>query len=232
MNDGSPSGQTIHCADAVRLGFDCDPMLQALVTLAESDPGLPVTLQTGGMLVTGNVVSGHHFVQHVLADVVGTAKEEVLRANLHDAFGFFLDFYPAETAQADERVPVYIHLENARFFAPGGTQVAPDGKGCYGEEISPEWSDSTSAPSQSRRQLWSMLHRPGRRAPGAVARAKRTGERTAPSSLKELPGPLAGPRGPCYCSPMRRGGVCKGSPWRWRTSRLGPSYSRPLFPRC
>ncbi|WP_282248162.1 hypothetical protein [Stenotrophomonas sp. PS02300] len=131
MNDGRPGDATIPRQHAIRLDFDCDPMLQALVTLAESGSGLPVTLQTGGMLVTGNVVTGHHFVLHVLDDVVGTLTNEALRANLNDTFRSFLDFYPARTTQPDGRTTVYIHLENARFFAPGETRATPDGKGVF-----------------------------------------------------------------------------------------------------
>ncbi len=121
-------------ADAAVLNLDlqCDQMLQHLVMAANVGTGFPVTLLTGGMMVTGSVVSGRRFVQHMLDDVVSTVGNEGVREDLKGAFSTYLDAYPEGQAQVEGRLTIFIHLENAKFFVPGGAQPIPTGgKGVF-----------------------------------------------------------------------------------------------------
>ena len=95
-----------------------DWFLAALVRLAnESDMELGVTLSTGGVLVSGVLVSGRRYFAHMReAFRTFTISEEPSGSEAAEAI--------FRQAGAEDSAPPlrHLHLRGARFFAPG--QVA------------------------------------------------------------------------------------------------------------
>ncbi len=110
------------------LDLSSDLMLEQLVIAANYGHEFPVTLLTGGMLVSGRVVSGRRFVQHLLDDVVSKVPNDDVRGQLTEAFSGHLDLYPASGDPVEGKITTFIHLSDARFFLPAGSQPIPWGK--------------------------------------------------------------------------------------------------------
>ncbi|MGH8039278.1 MAG: hypothetical protein ACREPD_16185 [Stenotrophomonas sp.] len=106
-----------------------DPMLLDLVLVANHGFGFGVTLTVGGVLVSGNVVSGRQYVQFILDEAIGNGvQDETVRVALHNRFKGYLDLYPVEVPD-DQSTPTFIHLCNAKFYAPGSSDSIPSGEG-------------------------------------------------------------------------------------------------------
>ena len=113
-----------------------DWFLQMLVEMVNgSEVVFPVTLNVGGVLVSGEMVSGHKYFEGFAKDLkegmFGTTSEN---ANfVEDQFKKLGSIYiREEQGQDDERKPPpqYIHLRNARIFHPGGTPI-PTNRGVW-----------------------------------------------------------------------------------------------------
>lgn len=104
-----------------------DVFLQFLVNLVNNGGQLKsigITLQMGGMLVSGEIVSGAEYFDRFaetfadsLADMDATARQSV-RASLAELGDVFRLPQPAEP------LPNYLHLANALFFTADGTPIA------------------------------------------------------------------------------------------------------------
>ncbi len=104
-----------------------DVFLQFLVNLVNNGGQLKsigVTLQMGGMLVSGSIVSGAEYFDRFaesfadsLSDMDATARQSVRHslAELGDVF---------RLPQPAEPLPNYIHLADALFFTADGTPIA------------------------------------------------------------------------------------------------------------
>jgi hypothetical protein len=107
---------------------DADWFLQALVDMANgSDTEFPVTLNVGGMLVSGTLVGGHKYFEGFAKDFFSGWSESTRESagTLEKWFAELGEIYTADK-KADGGNPLasirFIHLKNARFFQPG---VAP-----------------------------------------------------------------------------------------------------------
>lgn len=109
------------------LSLSSDFMLEQIVISANFGQEFPVTLLTGGMLVSGRVVSGRKFVQHMLSDLVSTVSNDEVRSQLNEAFSEHLENYPESGEPVEGKVITYIHLSDAKFFNPAGTKPIPTG---------------------------------------------------------------------------------------------------------
>ncbi|CAB3650742.1 MAG: gas vesicle protein [Achromobacter sp.] len=104
-----------------------DVFLQFLVNLVNNGGQLKsigVTLQMGGMLVSGEIVSGAEYFDRFaetfadsLSDADGQARQSV-RTSLAELGDVFRLPQPAEP------LPNYIHLADALFFTADGTPIA------------------------------------------------------------------------------------------------------------
>ncbi|WP_183005939.1 gas vesicle accessory protein GvpU [Achromobacter sp. UMC71] len=112
---------------AVPANPHADVFLQFLVNLVNNGGQLQsigVTLQMGGMLVSGSIVSGAEYFDRFaesfadsLSDMDATARLSVRHslAELGDVF---------RLPQPAEPLPNYIHLADALFFTADGTPIA------------------------------------------------------------------------------------------------------------
>ena len=104
-----------------------DAFLQFLVNLVNNGSqieSIGVTLQMGGMLVSGSIVSGAEYFDRFaaafadsLADM-DTPTRQSVRASLAELGDVFRLPQPAEP------LPNYIHLADALFFTADGTPIA------------------------------------------------------------------------------------------------------------
>lgn len=111
------------------LGLSSDLILEQLVIAANLGYEFPVTLLTGGMLVSGRVVGGRKFVQHLLDDVVSKIANDGTRGEFHEAFSEHLELYPETGERVEGKVTAYIHLSDARFYMPAGSKPIPGNGG-------------------------------------------------------------------------------------------------------
>lgn len=104
-----------------------DAFLQFLVNLVNNGGQLEsigVTLQMGGMLVSGSIVSGAEYFDRFAASFTGSL--DMLDADARDAVHRSLaelgDVF--RVPQPAEPLPNYIHLTDALFFTADGTPIA------------------------------------------------------------------------------------------------------------
>ena len=113
-----------------------DSYLQVLISLAEDGTKIPVTLMIGGMLVTGHLISTQEYreggekVVFEAVDASGASREE--REAVKEAFTLRRQIQE-DMEEGDKHVKdieegkslpprpyKYVHLQNARFYAPSG----------------------------------------------------------------------------------------------------------------
>lgn len=116
-----------------------DWFLQLLVGIAnkntdESFVEYPITLQVGGLLVSGHLTSGRNYFEG-FADELKTGFDKVPALQESDNEKFVSpfrmiakEFYDNSEELTDEQVeasnnPGFIHLRNARVFHPNGTPI-------------------------------------------------------------------------------------------------------------
>lgn len=104
-----------------------DHFLQALVALANLEVKMPVTLTVAGQLISGRIVSGRVFFQHVQDDVVSRMTDGETKGHVTDLVNQYFTAYPSGEALPGGGSPAYIHLVGARYFAPGVHPI-PTGK--------------------------------------------------------------------------------------------------------
>jgi hypothetical protein len=109
-----------------------DPLLQVLARLLEGmspkyTPGLAVTLSTGGMLVSGTLISSQWYF-----DQLGT---QYINSNFKAIATIAADFRTSiqQRAEAGDKndpyLPNFIHLMNAKFYVPGEPSPIPSKPG-------------------------------------------------------------------------------------------------------
>ena len=104
-----------------------DAFLQFLVNLVNNGSqieSIGVTLQMGGMLVSGSIISGAEYFDSFAAnftsslDALDTDTRKTVRASLAELGDVFRQPQPADP------LPNYIHLADTLFFTADGTPVA------------------------------------------------------------------------------------------------------------
>jgi hypothetical protein len=92
--------------------------------------GIPVTLNVGGFLVSGYVISGKDYFEEFSRIVQGGLPDffsDEDKKNIVDSFRKLADQYEPEGATTEETVVQsrfnFVHLRNAVFLHPGGEPV-------------------------------------------------------------------------------------------------------------
>ena len=114
-----------------------DWFLQSLVEMANNSPAavsFGLTISVGGMLVSGELVSGQQYFEGFGIEFAGTFKDAKAAASVKESFsklgGNIYSAGRKEDASAPKSPsgaasgPSYIHLKNARFFDPSGKPTA------------------------------------------------------------------------------------------------------------
>ncbi|MHB8857399.1 MAG: gas vesicle accessory protein GvpU [Bellilinea sp.] len=101
-----------------------DWFLQLLVdTCNHSEFSISITLNVGGVLVSGELIGGEKYFAGFASDL----KEAGLSIEIVDSFNKLGDIYGKQGEQVEHdkstQPPQYIHLKNARIFHPGGNPI-------------------------------------------------------------------------------------------------------------
>ncbi|CAB3675353.1 MULTISPECIES: gas vesicle accessory protein GvpU [Achromobacter] len=104
-----------------------DAFLQFLVNLVNNGSqieSIGVTLQMGGMLVSGSIVSGAEYFDSFAASFTGSLNtvDDATRATVHASLAELGDVF--RVPQPADPLPNYIHLSDALFFTADGTPIA------------------------------------------------------------------------------------------------------------
>ncbi|WP_313696969.1 gas vesicle protein [Achromobacter sp.] len=121
MSIDTPSSQPAAAAPAA------DAFLQFLVNLVNNGSQLEsigVTLQMGGMLVSGSIVSGAEYFDTFAAGFAGKLEslDPETRQTVHASLAALGDVF--RLPQPVDPLPNYIHLSDALFFTADGTPIA------------------------------------------------------------------------------------------------------------
>lgn len=104
-----------------------DAFLQFLVNLVNNGSqieSIGVTLQMGGMMVSGSIVSGADYFDRFAASFTNSLStiDAETRASVHASLAELGDVF--RVPQPADPLPNYIHLADALFFAADGSPVA------------------------------------------------------------------------------------------------------------
>jgi len=118
---------------------EVDPFLQALVAIADKDvkgtASIGVTLNIGGVLISGLMVSGRQYFEGVGTEIAEKATPETA-AGLEVFFRNLVSklYPPVEPGQEGELIldntSLFVHLKDARFFYPNARPV-PANRGVW-----------------------------------------------------------------------------------------------------
>jgi len=108
-----------------------DWFLQELVSIVNGeDFRIPITLNVGGFLISGSMVSGHKYFEGFSKDFVGALGDDEAADDIRQSFAKRGDIYTKEDAEDVQHSPSYIHIENAKFFNTVGGPI-PSNKGVW-----------------------------------------------------------------------------------------------------
>lgn len=111
---------------------DSDWFLQSLINIINGkDLEIGITLNVGGFLVSGLLVSGHHyfegFAQDFASIFAGTDEAQIIK----ESFFKCGEIYTKEKEENEEiPPPSYIHLKSAKFFNANGNPI-PSNRGVW-----------------------------------------------------------------------------------------------------
>jgi hypothetical protein len=112
---------------------EADWLIQHFLNLANSpSTGIEVgiTLNVGGLLVSGTMVSGKKYFEGI-ADLLSNANTNMPEiAESWKSLSAFGQIYDDTAEVESNRNPQYIHLRNTRFFSAAGTAV-PNSPGVW-----------------------------------------------------------------------------------------------------
>jgi len=111
---------------------DRDWFLQNLVNLVNArDVKLGITVNAGGFLISGILVSGQHYFGGFGADLGSSFDDPEIRRGVEQAYAHLGDIYQVgRTSTGVSPPPNYIHLMGAKFFHIGG-QPIPGNQGVW-----------------------------------------------------------------------------------------------------
>lgn len=120
---------------------DHDWLLQELVGIVNATGvGFGITLSVGGMLISGILVDGEKYLEGLAAGFEGVdSGGSTLGASLGSIPRRYKELYrrsdpddpSVEPGEAINEPPVYIHIQDAQVYAPGGAAATPTGKGTW-----------------------------------------------------------------------------------------------------
>jgi hypothetical protein len=109
-----------------------DWFLQSLINIVNGkDLEIGITLNVGGFLVSGLLVSGHRYFEAFGQEFSSAFTETDVVQSIKESFSMYGVIYTQERSQ-DEDVPPpnYIHLRNAKFFNTNGNPL-PGNRGVW-----------------------------------------------------------------------------------------------------
>lgn len=113
--------------------IDVDWFLQFLVrTVTGTDMLYSITLNVGGLLVTGELVGGHKYFEGI-SDALRKAGMDSESSDMIKNLGekYIKEREKQQESDSDTMSPpIYIHLRNARIFSPDGGHI-PTGQGVW-----------------------------------------------------------------------------------------------------
>jgi hypothetical protein len=134
LNMGIQTQATAAAAPAIApLSQGPDWLLQHLVALVTDGPlEIGMTLQVGGFLVSGKLVSGARYFEGIASDFAhGLAAYPQVAQSVRASFEEFGKLiYEGNAGPSARPLPHYIHLTDTKFFSTAGEPV-PAGKGVW-----------------------------------------------------------------------------------------------------
>lgn len=109
-----------------------DWFLQSLINgVNGQDTELGITLNIGGFLVSGQLVSGHKYFEGFGADLGSAFTDPEAKRVLQQSFERFGGLYTSDPSNEPAIAPPnYLHLKNARFFNTAGKSI-PENRGVW-----------------------------------------------------------------------------------------------------
>lgn len=117
--------------------IEADGLLQLLISYSELGIETPVTLLTGGMTVSGVIVSAASYMENTGAQLSAALKSHdaaKLAETVAQSFAQLKQDVEAQSRAADEAGQLtarFIHLKNARYFIPGQDGLPNNTDGIY-----------------------------------------------------------------------------------------------------
>lgn len=114
-----------------------DDFLRMLVNMVNaSDVQFPVTVCSGGILVTGWLAGGKNFFDAFASDFVtglGPGLDQDVAKNIRENFASHGKIYLNADGSYNQDLPpaTYIHIKNAHTFVPGSVQPTPSQQGVW-----------------------------------------------------------------------------------------------------
>ena len=104
-----------------------DWFLQSLINIVNTEEmSFGITLNVGGLLVSGTLIGGQHYFEGFGSDFSGGDESA---ENLKKAFAKYSNIYTQEK-EDKQKSPRYIHLQDAQFFNTSGNPI-PSNKGVW-----------------------------------------------------------------------------------------------------
>jgi hypothetical protein len=88
--------------------------------------GISITLQVGGVQVTGMTTSAEKYFRETAQLFDGAFADQDVNENFTKLINGFAD--SMKPKEGNDNLPTYIHLSNAHFYAPSGDIPRNDGK--------------------------------------------------------------------------------------------------------
>lgn len=109
-----------------------DFVLQALVDLANvSSISIGVSLNVDGFIVSGSLASGRAYFDGVASEMAAAITDSPEASeSMRKYFSTFGDIYDAIPEGEERKLPIYIHLKDAKFFHNAGKPV-PGNRGVW-----------------------------------------------------------------------------------------------------
>lgn len=89
---------------------------------------ISVTLQVGGVQVTGMMISGEKYFKLTADEFGGAFSNSVLGDKFKCLINGYADSVSSKPDEQERPAPSYIHLSNAHLYSPGGEIPAKQGK--------------------------------------------------------------------------------------------------------
>lgn len=101
-----------------------DWFLQNLVNSVNGTEGeFPITISTGGFLVSGNLISGHRYFEKFADAMYKGFSDKEIGEKVRQTFVSYGDSYKPEVLDETTTPPQYFHIDNAKYFHNSGTPI-------------------------------------------------------------------------------------------------------------
>lgn len=111
---------------------NADWFLQGFVDMVNGkDFTIGLTLNVGGFLVSGQVVSGHKYFEGFAEEFSNIFEDKEVAETVKESYSKYGEIYTKEQDTKENRpMPQYIHLQNAKFYNTNGKPI-PNNRGVW-----------------------------------------------------------------------------------------------------